>query len=419
MDAILSRLNAWPVREKAAILEAAGYVVLVAVWFVLLPAESVGGLVFGNLAVVAPAMAALLQVLFSLPFLSSERRIAWLFIALALAGWSLRFAVWGFYGLVLRSEPPLFSIADLFGLAAYPFAAFGLFKLSHGFRHAPSAFRFLLDMGINSGVVITLGWLFLRRAGPLGAAGSVPAAYPLADLILLMIQITLVLPGLISVRSAILPALALVGLGLSDYAYSFLSLSAGFRIGAITSLGWIVAFLLIGVEVIRERGTALAGSREVNTVHDLRSPALNILPIALVLALAWYVLTDWRLSGQISLFGGLMSLLFSVILVVRLGIRAGEVELQKYWQLFSSLAEPAFICDVNGKILLGNPALYAIKMQESELVEPQETLFSIFGGVNDLEGSLSTAARKVVSLEAESRLQHAPYLLTLSPVSAD
>jgi hypothetical protein len=40
-----------------------------------------------------------------------------------------------------------------------------------------------------------------------------------------------------------------------------------------------------------------------------------------------------------------------------MGVRAGEIELHKYWQLFSSMAEPIFICDGGGKILLGKPAL--------------------------------------------------------------
>ena len=419
MTALLARLNAWPIREKSAILEAAGFLLLVAVSLALLPSDSAAALILGNLAVLAAALAGFLQVLFALPALSKSRRGAWVFVGAALVGWSLRHAVWTFFGLFLRREPPPLSLADLFGLLAFPFAAYGLFRLSRGFRHAPNRFRFLLDMLINSGAVVTLGLLFLRRAGPFLPVEAVSIAYPLAVLILLMILVSLVLPGLISARSAFLPALAFILMMFSDYTYSFLSLSGGFHVASLTSLGWVAAYLLLGIEVLRERSATLSDEEVLTPAHDLRNPALNILPIALVLTLAWYVITDWRLSGQISLLGGLMSLLFIVILVVRLGIRAGEVELQKYWQLFSSLAEPAFICDPQGRILLGNPALYELQLSAGESGQERENLLEIFASGAALETSLHDAAYRVVTLEAPSRIRLAPYLLTLSPVPAD
>lgn len=419
MSVLLERLNIRALRQRAAVLEAAGYLVLAALWLAFLPAEATGEALPGSLAVLAPALAACLQVIFALPYLPKPQQGAWVLLGGALGGWALRSAVWVFYGLFLRQEPPPLSLADLFGLLAYPLAAYGLFKLSRGFRHAPSGFRFSLDVLINSGAVMTLGLLFLRRTGPIVPEQAVTIAYPLADLILVMILVSLVLPGLIPIRRAILPGLAFLLLGLSDYTYSFLSLSQGFRVGAVTSLGWIAGYLLLGIEVLRERSSPQAAEAAPVPGHDLRSPALNILPIALVLALAWYVITDWRLSGQLSYFGALMTLLFIVILVVRLGIRAGEVELGKYWQLFSSLAEPAFISDTQGRILLGNPALDELLPTGVEAGAERGSLSTVFAGGEELQRALVDAAGRVVTLEAPSRLRTAPYLLTLSPVSAE
>ena len=419
MSALLARMNAWPLRQRAAILEAAGYLLLAGLWLIFLPADSAGGLVFGNLAVLIPALAAFLQVLFALPQLSGSRQGAWIWLAAALAAWALRNVFWVFFGLFLRRDPPVLSLADLFGLLAYPLVGYGLFRLSRGFRNAPSGFRFSLDMLINSGAVMTLGLLFLQRAGPFVPVEAVSVIYPLADLILLMILVSLVLPGLVPVRSAILPGLAFICLGFSDYAYSFLSLSQSYHAGSITSLGWMAGYLLIGIEVLRERTASGDSEKRLLPAHDLRSPALNILPIALVLALAWYVITDWRISGQISILGGSMTLLFIVILVVRLGIRAGEVELQKYWQLFSSLAEPAFICDPQGGILLGNPALYELQAAGKDANGARESLLELFEGGGRLQRGLEEALSRVVTLEAPSRMDATPYLLTLSQVPAD
>jgi len=71
------------------------------------------------------------------------------------------------------------------------------------------------------------------------------------------------------------------------------------------------------------------------------------------------------------------SLFLVLALVVRLGVRAWEIELDQYWQLFSSMAEPIFICDADGKIRLGDPALVrALGRQSSHEItgKPWQTL---------------------------------------------
>ena len=345
MRATLERLNAWPIRQRAALLEAAVYFVLVLLGVLLVPADYPGRFILGGMMVAAPAAAGALQVLFSFNSLPKARREAWLYLGLALAGWAVRHFLWIFLGPRGQDDLSLFSLSDLFGLLAYPFAALGLVRLSTGFRHAPARFRFLLDLIVNSGVAVTLGWLLLGRAFPVGPQQVVPTLYPIADMVLLMVIVNLALAGAVARSTAYVLGLSLIFMTLSDYANSLLSLYQSDPAGTFLSLGWVLAYLLMGNEVIRER------QRVEDLDQGLRSPLLdlstqiqNILPVTLVLALAWYVLADWRLRGELSTFGVTMSLAFVAILIVRLGIRAGEVELQRYWQLFSSLGEPAFIC---------------------------------------------------------------------------
>ena len=419
MRATLERLNAWPIRQRAALLEAAVYFTLVLLWVLLVPADYPGRFILGSMAVAAPAAAGALQVLFSFNSLPKARREAWLYLGLALAGWAVRHFLWIFLGPRGQDDPSLFSLSDLFGLLAYPFAALGLVRLSTGFRHAPARFRFLLDLIVNSGVAVTLGWLLLGRVFPVGPQQWIPILYPIADMVLLMVIVNLALAGVIARSTAYVLGLSLLFLTLSDYANSLLSLYQSDPAGTALSLGWVLAFLLMGNEVIRER------QRVEDLDQGLRPPLLglstqiqNILPVTLVLALAWYVLADWRLRGELSTFGVGMSLAFVAILIVRLGIRAGEVELQRYWQLFSSLGEPAFICDEQGRILLGNPA-FSHLYEEGDDDAAIPNLLSIFVAPALDTDTLTRASRTVVSDEVTLAGAHTPYLLTLSPVEAE
>ncbi len=419
MRAYLERLNAWPIRQRAALLEAAVYFVLVLLGVLLVPADYPGRFILGGMMVAAPAAAGALQVLFSFNSLPKARREAWLYLGLALAGWAVRHFLWIFLGPRGQDDLSLFSLSDLFGLLAYPFAALGLVRLSTGFRHAPARFRFLLDLIVNSGVAVTLGWLLLGRAFPVGPQQVVPTLYPIADMVLLMVIVNLALAGAVARSTAYVLGLSLIFMTLSDYANSLLSLYQSDPAGTFLSLGWVLAYLLMGNEVIRER------QRVEDLDQGLRSPLLdlstqiqNILPVTLVLALAWYVLADWRLRGELSTFGVAMSLAFVAILIVRLGIRAGEVELQRYWQLFSSLGEPAFICDEQGRILLGNPSFSRL-YEEGDDDAAIPNLLSIFVAPALNTDTLTRASRAVVSDEVTLAGEKTPYLLTLSPVAAE
>lgn len=421
MRMILSRLNIWPIRQRAAALEALVYLLVVAAWLVISPAESAERLIVGNLVVAAPAAAAVLQTFFSLPSLGPQTRRIWLFLGLALVGWTLRHLIWILFALILQSEPSALSIADLFGLIAYPLAIFGLLRFTSSFRHAPLRFRFLLDMLINSGVVMTLGWLFLGQTNFLESVQFIPVIYPIADLILLMTIVNLALADRIPKLTALILGISVLGLAASDYAYSFLSLYDSYRIGTVTSLGWIIAYLLLGNEAIRERQRSeITRLPPRQRIVDLGTQLQNILPVTLVLALIWFVLTDWRMRGQLSSFGFLMSAFFSIILIVRLGIRAGEVELYRYWQLFSNLAEPALICDVKGKIMLGNPALAQLSgPEENEISIVGKSLFSLFSAETLPAKALDHAARHAVTLEVVLSQSLVPYSLTLSPIFSE
>jgi PAS domain S-box-containing protein len=97
-----------------------------------------------------------------------------------------------------------------------------------------------------------------------------------------------------------------------------------------------------------------------------------------------------------------------------LGIRAGEAELNQYFQLFKNLADPSFICDPAGKILLGNPACAALIgiPEQSDLIG--RSLFEVFDGLSPIE--VGEAVKRDQILNASLKRGGTLYLLSLSPI---
>ena len=420
MQKLLNRLFPWQIRWKGVLAEALLFLASYIIWLIFRSPESSSRFLIGNLAVLAPLVTSVLLTLMMLPQISHQSKRSWQFVGLALLCWATGNGIRTFYE-GLRGVPlPNFSAADVINFLAYPFFFYALVLYPFENRYAPSRFRFLLDAAISAGVVATLGWLILARPAPFSGTGDlVPLVYPIADLILVMILVNMLLANRKARRALFLWGLGLLCFLLSDYIYSLLAPLNGYQVGGPESLGWTMGGLIFGCGAVFVAKHPVQQSRERSTAFDLGTRIQNILPITLVLALLWFVLADWRLSGRISLFGLGASLFLTVMLIVRMGVHAGEIELHQYWQLFSSMAEPTFICDGRGKILLGNPALArALGLREGDQVTDQP-LAAIFDGQTFSADLLRRAARQECSLEVSLRPQRTPYLLSLSPIFSE
>jgi len=284
-------------------------------------------------------------------------------------------------------------------------------------RYVPTRFRLILDAAISSGVVATLGWLMLVRTVIYSSDepifGVLFASYPVADMILLTLLFSISLSSLMPRITALSLGVGLVAVSISDYAYSSLALFSSEPAGFI-SMGWLIGPLLIGMGAVfekSEQGKPMVSIRQTDT--GLSAQFQRVLPIALVMVLFWYVLSDWRLRGNFSNVGLWMSLVLGLMLVVRLGIRAGEAELNNYWQLFKNLGDPAFICDASGKIILSNPAFHLLVAPDGE----NQILSSIFTGIPEkaLESVAENNTPEAIEVNISLNGQITPYLLSLNP----
>jgi signal transduction histidine kinase len=405
---------------KGVMFESLIFLVGYFIWMTLSGSESSSRQFIGSLAVLAPLVTAVILTFMLLPQIGFASQRTWRFVGLALLCWAIGNGIRTFYEGIRGVPLPIFSLADVFNFLAYPIFLYALALYPFENRYAPSRFRFLLDATITSGVVTVLGWLVL--AHPTGSTAQemvVPLIYPILDLILLTIILNMLLANRKSRRTTILWGLGLFSMLMSDYVYSILARLGSYQAGGMGNLGWVVGGLIFCnacvIEVTQEPQT----NRGPGFRIDLGVRIQNILPVSLVLVLFWFVIVNWQVSGDLSVLGLWMSLILALALIVRVGIRAGEAELFKYWQLFNSLAEPAFICEKSGRILLANPAMLRALEYQDENQLLGKSLLSLFNIHALPEGLLDQAAREECTAEIPLLPKNTPFMLSLSPLISE
>jgi len=408
------------VQWKGLLCEALLFLAAYIIWLIFRSPESSSRLLIGSLAVLAPLVTSVLLTFMLLPQIRPPSQRTWQFVGLALLCWATGNGIRTFYE-GLRGVPlPNFSTADVFNFLAYPFFFYALVLHPFENRYAPSRFRFLLDATITSGVVAALGWLTLAHPDvSTGRQALVPLVYPIVDLILLMILLNMLLANRKARRTTFLWGIGLLAFFISDYVYSILAQFGSYRAGGLGSLGWVAGGFIFSLGSVIEADSSPKKSQARGLGFGLGARIQNILPVTLVLTLFWFVMVEWQLSGEISVLGLWMSLLLALALIVRVGIRAGEAELYKYWQLFSSLAEPTFICDKRGKILLAYPAMLRTLVLRYENQVVGMSLTAIFDDQALPADLLERASRQECMLEISHGPHRTPFLLSLSPIFSD
>jgi signal transduction histidine kinase len=416
MHTLVERIRSLRVDRRGILIESLLFVAIYALLLVLLPRDAPARAFAENLAILTSSLTAAILIFISLPALAQATRPAWFFLALALLIWAAADFARILYLLI---NVPFFLFApDSINLVAYLLAALGLLRYPSESRYAPTSFRLILDAVISSGVIATLGWLMLVQpmlfAPNAQLIGVVSAIYPIADIILLTLLLSISLSSLMPRITAIFLGLGLAAYAISDYIYVSMNLFS-FEPAGLAGLGWLIGPLLIGIGAVfekSEQGKGIVSVRQTDT--GLSAQFQKVLPVALVLVLFWYVLTGWRLRGDFSTVGLWMSLVLGIMLVVRLGIRAGEAELNNYWQLFRNLGDPAFICDVDGKIILSNPAFHQLETSD----EGDLTLTSIFTDIPEkaLETVSNDNSAGTLEVNVRREKRKTPYLLSLNPV---
>ena len=282
-----------------------------------------------DLATLAAATIAAISCLAASRRAGEAHRRFWLLLAAACAAWAFGEGAWAVYDLVLGTDVPVPSYADLGYLGAVPLAVAAL--LCHpAHRHtAATRARATLDGSILATALLFLSWTFAlgpvwRQNDMATAAGLVSVGYPFGDVVILflLVRVLLRLDG--SQRHAV--GLVLVGLFAmtgADSAYTSLTAVRDYATGDVIDAGWLAAYVAIAV------GARIAARSGPPPIAVPRSPqydapaAAGILVPYVPLFLALGVLTV-RAQGGTAIDRASLLLAFALtgLVLVRQGIAA-------------------------------------------------------------------------------------------------
>ncbi len=238
----------FPAPARAAVIAAVATVVACALCLVLLPeavASDVSDVAQGLAALAAAGTAGW----HARRCTAARTRATWWIVAAACGSWGLGEAYWCWH--TLRSdEVPFPSMADVgfLGFAVLMTLAL-LVHPADGGRTA--VLQRVCDALLTAGSVGLVSWLTTLGAvvadnGSTGLEGLLLLAYPLSDVLLVVLTVIL-----LSRAGGRHPALSLMGsgvvaLGVSDSAFAYLAAMDGYD-GGLVDLGWIGGFLLIAL----------------------------------------------------------------------------------------------------------------------------------------------------------------------------
>ena len=192
-------------------------------------------------------------------------RLGWRLLGAGMASWALGEAVWSGYEVVLRTEVPFPSAADVGFLAMVPLALAGLatlVSLQHG------ALRTLLDGLIISGSLLFVSWATVlepayRNGSQTPLAKAITLAYPIGDIALATLALVLAShAGRGHRRGVALVGAGALALAVADSGFAYLSQNGSYRSGNPIDTGWVAGFTLIALGAWYARSTPPTPRRE-------------------------------------------------------------------------------------------------------------------------------------------------------------
>ncbi len=327
-----------------------------------------------------------------------------------------------FPGSVLIVTSGLYALGSLF-------LWIGLLGFSIKVRFVFGKVRLLLDATLTTAALVTMGWLAFFKPF-LGAHPGqfLSLSFLTADLITIILFVNLFLLGELKQAFTNLGWMlfGFLAFSLSDLGFLSQITADSYQAGSFIDLGWVLGGIILAYVLDNPNISQVPALKGWLGKSLTRTQAL--LPIIAVIFLGWYALLNWQLTGTIEILGLWTTLVLGLGLLLRQGLLAGEVNLERYAQLVNSIAEPAFICDRSGLLKMVNPALLEISGYAARQVlgTPLEKLFE-FGEqelswwaqiIREIHQDHFTGSDREVHLICEDAAT-IPVMLALRPIQAE
>jgi two-component system, cell cycle response regulator len=261
----------------------------------------------------------------------------WTMLACALPLWVAGESIVSYYHVVLSSEPPFPGAADAFFIAFYVTLIVTFLVALRPALNVRS-WKAVLDASVLAVAVGFIGWVAVvepQLSQPASLATVVGVAYPILDVVMLTILISLTLASFRRPPASLLLLTAAIAAGaLTDVALTYVSLHTGSPELSWLKIGWETEALLLILAAIAAVQPAKAAHRL--PTQDMRDRGLTTVLAGVALTLASVVIDS--LGNALSTADAVVALYVVVAIALRLHLTSRERE-QIALELEASLRE--------------------------------------------------------------------------------
>jgi diguanylate cyclase (GGDEF)-like protein/PAS domain S-box-containing protein len=294
-------------------------------------------------------------------------RRSWRLIGASAGSWGLGQAIWTAYELTGR-EVPFPSLADLGYLLAVPLMVAGILSLPAVPRAERT--RRLADGLIVGGSLLAVAWVLVMShvvaTQDTPAATALALAYPAADTVLIGVVISFIAQSTGAWRRPlVLIAAGLLGIGLADGAFAYMTATESFRSGSLVDVGWLAGFVLIALAGLEARHprTGDGPGKESSPLWLMNLPYVPAALMIVILALA--SATQGRVDGTATAIA-------ATVLLLLLGRQAlvhsanaaltGRLDRQRsiLLSVLHSLDEGVVVADEAGNLVMFNDEAHRV-----------------------------------------------------------
>lgn len=272
-------------------------------------------------------------------------RRLWTMLACALPLWVAGESIVSYYKVVLRTEPPFPGLADAFFIAFY---ATLIVTFVVALRPALNvrSWKAVLDASVLAVAVGFIGWVALvepQLLQPASLANVVATAYPILDVVMLTILISLTLASFHRPPASLRLLTAAIAAGaLTDVALTYVSLHTSSPEHDLLKIGWETEALLLVLAAV----VALQPAKTANRAptRHMRDRGLTIVLAGVALTLASVVIES--LGDALSIADAVVALYVVGAIALRLQLTSRERE-QIALELEASLREQRRIANTD------------------------------------------------------------------------